>query len=78
MCGEFGLVRPLQGSCAFADRCKRNASSRLVSVTFSLVGLTLAVMLLVATGVPALAAGRPARPSLCISSASRSISSCSA
>ena len=62
MCREFGLVRPLQGSCACADRCKRNASSRLVPVTFSFVGLTLAVMLLVATGVPALAAASPGSP----------------
>jgi Na+/H+ antiporter NhaD/arsenite permease-like protein len=62
MCGEFGRVRPLQGPCACADRCKRNASSRFVSVTFSLVGLTLAVMLLVATGVPALAASSPGSP----------------
>lgn len=59
MCGGFGLVRPSRNPCACADRCKRNSSSRLASVTFSTVGLTLAVMLLVATGAPALAASSP-------------------
>ena len=62
MCGEFGPVRHLQGPCACCDRCKRNASSRLVPVTFSFVGLTLAVMLLVATGGPALAASPSGSP----------------
>ena len=62
MCGEFGPVRHLQGPRACCDRCKRNASSRLVPVTFSFVGLTLAVMLLVATGGPALAASPSGSP----------------
>ena len=62
MCGEFGLVRPSQGACACADGSKRNASSRLVAVAFSTVGLLLAVMLLVATGGPALAASSPGSP----------------
>lgn len=62
MCGGFGLVRPSRNPCACADRWKRNSSSRLASVTFSTVGLTLAVMLLVATGVPALAASSPGLP----------------
>ena len=58
MCGEFGLVRP----CACAGRCKRKSSSRHLAVTFSTVGLTLAAMLLVATGAPALAASSPGSP----------------
>jgi Na+/H+ antiporter NhaD/arsenite permease-like protein len=59
MCGELGVIRPSQGPCACADECKRTASSRLVSVTSCTVGLMLAVMLLVAAGVPALAASSP-------------------
>ena len=62
MCGGFGLVGPSRGPCACAGRCKRNASSRLVAVAFGTVGLTLAVMLLVATGGPALAASSPGSP----------------
>lgn len=62
MCGGFGLVRPSRNPCACADRWKRNSSSRFLSVTFSTVGLTLAVMLLVATGAPALAASSPGLP----------------
>ncbi len=64
MSGEFGLVRPSRGPCACADKCKHNAPYRLVAVAFSTAGLMLAVMLLVATVGPALAASSPGSPEL--------------
>ena len=62
MCGEFGPVRLLQGPCACCNGCERNASFRLVPLTLGFVGLTLAAMLLVATGGPALAASPSGSP----------------
>ena len=62
MGGKLGLVRPLRGLCACVDRDNGNASSWLVSITFSTAGLMLGVALLIATGAPALAASSPGSP----------------